>query len=395
LKDSLGGVRKFIIKFIPNEETIRNKYKNFKGTYEVMTEVINLNGTIKSNSSVMVANGSSCEVAYDIPCEYGNIHPEGNGPGIWCDGTGSHKDIINICGSGGSAGNGSGNGGSNSGGSNVMVPPTYYANNIIQCEDPERDEFIANTFYYYQTWAYNNTNDFNQILGGACGSFTDQKKEEIIEKLEFLVKLNISLTQFNSNEVVLGNFVDDPNFFEDDNITQIVFNFDQQIWPTISNVLSTNEFVGLDGRNCLQLAREQIGRRGLTDLGYGSAFKVYDSNGGPYPSVAKDGVNYIISKLQSGKPVIVGVDNRPGTPSTSNTDGKTDHFITIVGSGENSLGKYFTFFDNATSSSSSGTTPFSKLYYSASSGIISGPAFVNPNYSPYYAYRVTQIRKNK
>ncbi|TAE68907.1 MAG: hypothetical protein EAY68_04165, partial [Bacteroidetes bacterium] len=192
----------------------------------------------------------------------------------------------------------------------------------------------------------------------------------------------------------LGDFVDDSNIFEDDS-SQITFNYDQTSWPIINNVLTPVQFVEYDYRNCLALAQAQIAKSGLRDLGYGSAFKVFDSAGGPYPSVAKAGVNYIITKLQSGKPVIAGVDNRAGTPSTSNKDGKTDHFITIVGSGQDSDGKYFTFFDNATNFASKGCHPDNKLYYNENTGVITGPSRANGAPPVYHDYIVTQIRKNQ
>jgi len=191
----------------------------------------------------------------------------------------------------------------------------------------------------------------------------------------------------------LGNFFDDPNVFEDDPM-QITFDYDQNPWPTISNVLSSSQFVGYDYRNCIQLAIAQILKAGLRDLGYGSAFKVYDANGGSYPNIAKSGINYIITKLQAGKPVIVGVDNRHGTPSSSNADGKTDHFVTVVGSGQDSKGKYLTFYDNATNLESKGTSSLNKLYYDDATGIITGKSAV-PYANAYGDYIVTQIRKNQ
>jgi hypothetical protein len=193
---------------------------------------------------------------------------------------------------------------------------------------------------------------------------------------------------------ILGDFFDDPNIFEDDP-TQVTFDYNQDPWPTINNVLLPSQFVEYDHRNCLTLAIDQISKAGLRDLGYGSAFKVYDANGGPYPSIAKSGINYIFTKLQAGKPVIVGVDNRPGTPSSTNADGKTDHFVTIVGSGQNSQGKYLTFYDNATNLTSKGCSSNNKLYYDENTGIISGYSAANGAPPIYHDYIVTQIRKNQ
>lgn len=195
------------------------------------------------------------------------------------------------------------------------------------------------------------------------------------------------------NPNVLGNFIDDPSVFEDDPM-QVTFDFDQEPWPRISNVLSTATFVGYDYRNCLTLAKDQISKAGLRDLGYASVFKVYDSNGGPYQDIAKYGINYIITKLQSGKPVIVGVDNRPGTPNANNPDGKTDHFVTIVGAGQDSQGIYLTFYDNASNLIVKGTSVLNKLYYDSKTGIIKGKSAV-PYANAYGDYIITQIRKNQ
>ncbi len=191
---------------------------------------------------------------------------------------------------------------------------------------------------------------------------------------------------------IIGDFNDDPNIFEDDPIP-ITFDYDQKSWPEINSVLSPSQFVPYDFRNCLSLATDQISKAGLRDLGYGSAFKVQDANGGPYPDVAKQGINYIISKLEAGKPVIVGVDNRPGSPSSKNADGKTDHFVTIVGSGSDSNGNFLYFYDNATNIESKGTNSLNRLYYDETTGVISGKSAA-PYANAYGDYIVTQIRKN-
>jgi hypothetical protein len=192
----------------------------------------------------------------------------------------------------------------------------------------------------------------------------------------------------------LGYFYDDPTTFEDDNMP-ITFDASQDPWPTIPNVLSSAQFVEYDKRNCLVLAREQIAKAGVTDLGYGSAFKTYTESSGVNAAQAKAGVDYIISKLQSGKPVMVGVDNRPGTPSPLNADGSTDHFIVIIGAGSDANGNYFTFADNASNLTSKGMSPFNKLYYNATTGMISGYSAANGVGGGFHDYIVTQVRKNK
>lgn len=109
--------------------------------------------------------------------------------------------------------------------------------------------------------------------------------------------------------------------------------------------------------------------------------------------MAKNGVGYLLSALQRGIPVIVGVHDQPGSPNTR-TDNTTDHFIVIVGSGSDANGNYFTFYDNASGDPNQGTHPSNKLYFNPSTGLIKGKSQTD------YArglddYIVTMIRKSK
>ena len=103
---------------------------------------------------------------------------------------------------------------------------------------------------------------------------------------------------------------------------------------------------------------------------------------------------YLVGALSKGIPVVVGVDNRPGSP---NTDNSTDHFIVIVGMGTEPDGrKYFQFFDSSTENTFDGASRHNKLYYNSTSGKVSGKS-----YSPYASYPgthnyiMTQVRKSK
>lgn len=134
--------------------------------------------------------------------------------------------------------------------------------------------------------------------------------------------------------------------------------------------------------------------KGLVDLGYSSvtvfqAFKL----GVVYSDAAKDGINYIISKLQKGQPVIVGVDVRPGSHNPK-TDATTDHFITIVGSVQEGTKKYLIFYDNATANRTSAASASNRLEYDPVTNIIKGYTSAT-GYSQGKPYIVTQIRKNK
>jgi hypothetical protein len=204
-----------------------------------------------------------------------------------------------------------------------------------------------------------------------------------------------SLTSFEiiPDPNILENYYDDPLVFEED-LTPLTFNYSTDIWPIINNVIPTFLFVGYDSRNCLTLAKEQIAKVGLRDLGYGSSFKIFNLQGGPYSSVAKQGVNYIITKLKQGKPVIVGVSNKAGVVSPLNLDGKTNHFVTIVGTGQDEKGRYFVFYDNSSNLPQQGTNPSNKLYYNQTTGLIKGRSQTTYGLS-VSEYEVTQVRMNK
>ncbi len=190
IKDSIGQFKKYIIKFTPTLETIKNGYKNFKGSYEILKDVSSSSGQIKSNSTNIISNSIGCyEVAYDVPCIYGYVHGEGNGPGPWCDGNGSYKLFLDVCSGSGSVGytTGTTNNGSNNGtgGNNVLITPTYEYD-IVHCEDSNADDFIFNTYLQHQTWANSNINNFNQIVGSICGNATTQNKDAVINLINFL-----------------------------------------------------------------------------------------------------------------------------------------------------------------------------------------------------------------
>lgn len=176
------------------------------------------------------------------------------------------------------------------------------------------------------------------------------------------------------------------------------FDPQNQIWPNISNVLPIHQFVKYDGvSNCLDLALLQIAKKGYQISEYFSdqTFVTFTESMGINKNAAKNGVSYLISALQRGIPVIVGVNYKPGSPN-SETDNTTDHFIVIVGAGSDSNGVYFTFFDNASNFVSKGASTSNKLYYNPNTGTIRGQTSVTyRNGQKLPLYTVTQIRKSK
>lgn len=72
-----------------------------------------------------------------------------------------------------------------------------------------------------------------------------------------------------------------------------------------------------------------------------------------------------------------------------------DHFIVIVGMGNDSGGNYFLFYDGATRSNNLGTSNQNKLYFDNTSGKISGLGRVNDTNGNRYNYVISMIRKSK
>lgn len=198
------------------------------------------------------------------------------------------------------------------------------------------------------------------------------------------------------NEAVLENYDDNINNYPiEEDPMQITFDLNNDPWPTISSVVPLSKFVGFDGRNCLLLAQDQLTKMGVTDLGSSNVFTAFKL-GVVYPAATKDGINYIISKLKTGLPVMVGVDNKSGSPN-GNPDLTTDHFVVIVGCGTDANGRnFFRFYDNASPNLVSGASANNRLYYDTNTGKITGTSTVTyANLPPRYAYSITHIRKNK
>jgi len=198
----------------------------------------------------------------------------------------------------------------------------------------------------------------------------------------------------DDNNNTQGNY-DNTNYSDYDDQTQT--------WPIIQNVISTSDFVGWNrilhpGWQCMDYAKAQILKKGNSISNYfdpGQTIQIYTDANGVDKIAAKNGVGYLISALQRGIPVIVGVDDEPGSPNQG-TDKTTDHFIVIVGTGIDANGIYFTFYDNASGIRSQGTDANNKLYYNPTTGLITGKSQTDYAQVSYrHDYIVTQIRKSK
>lgn len=142
--------------------------------------------------------------------------------------------------------------------------------------------------------------------------------------------------------------------------------------------------------------KEQLKNSGYQISNYGATgqtFQIYKENTGVNNSQLNDGLSYLKYALSNGIPVIAGVDLKSGTSTNPGTDNTTDHFIVIVGMGQDSNGKYFRFYDNATGNQLSGTHEDNKLYYNSATGKISG--YSKATYAQGLPYTITMIRKSK
>ncbi|OYQ46085.1 hypothetical protein CHX27_05070 [Flavobacterium aurantiibacter] len=194
---------------------------------------------------------------------------------------------------------------------------------------------------------------------------------------------------------------------EDDNSgpidTNEVPDFDiNQSWPNIAPVIPVSAFVGWSRLHrdweCMEYSKEQLRVMGYKISSYhavGQTFQVFTAQSGVNQTQVVAGVKYLKYALTNGIPVIVGVDNHAGSPNPQ-TDNTTDHFIVIVGMGQDAGGKYFRFYDNASGAASQGTSVNNKLYYNSDTGVIEGQSQTNYAVSNgYNPYRVTMIRKSK
>lgn len=103
------------------------------------------------------------------------------------------------------------------------------------------------------------------------------------------------------------------------------------------------------------------------------------------PQSAIAGLTALGNMLESGQPVIVGVDYKPGGP---NADGITDHFVVIAGYGEDSNGDvYLRFYDPGTAHFSNGTSPTNRFYIDDNGFLVGHTA-----YAPGRTYTISQVR---
>lgn len=172
-------------------------------------------------------------------------------------------------------------------------------------------------------------------------------------------------------------------------------------WKTIAPIISPKDWVyyGYQGvTDCLALSRLQAGKLGWTCNGYdaaGQTFKVWSNRTGTLVHDAvelRKGINYMLTSLNNFVPVIIGIDDRTGSP---NLDGLTDHYLTVVGAGTEPDGRhFFRYYENGVGPSHLmlATHKDLKLYYDATAGTLEGTS--HTGYMKNATFKVTQIRRS-
>jgi RHS repeat-associated protein len=103
---------------------------------------------------------------------------------------------------------------------------------------------------------------------------------------------------------------------------------------------------------------------------------------------AKAGVDYISQQLESGNPVMVGVNHTLGK---GQSDGESaDHFVVITGRSydEDKKQYYFNFYEVGTKDEGKGTSDANRLYVNENNTI------TGTNYAGKRQFTVTDVRKN-
>ncbi|WDT67296.1 hypothetical protein [Cloacibacterium sp. TD35] len=195
-KDSLGNISQTIIKYSPTIASIKNNYKNLNGLAQVI-----YNDTKPQNKKNRIA-GDGCWTAYvEVACEYGYVHYQ-NGPGEWCDGSGSYHFEVTLCGAGGESGgespieittdNIAGSG------SSVFIPSSTRSK-LLACEEQDSDEFIYALYSANQNWADQNISFFNNIVNNLCFDSSLQNKQLINWQVNFFSNNSLAAEYFKNN----------------------------------------------------------------------------------------------------------------------------------------------------------------------------------------------------
>ncbi len=194
-------------------------------------------------------------------------------------------------------------------------------------------------------------------------------------------------SSIDGDDGVSGNGVDN-SFFDQYDPTQPV--------QSIPDIMGLPNFVRrlTPQQNCLSIARQQIAKLGYFVGGWdsgGQTFQIFKRSTGIDQTAAQNGISYMVSALQKNIPVVIGVDYDVPSP---NSDGTTNHFVVVVGMGNDRNGKlFFRFYDNYTSDPIYGANPLNVLTYDPVTGALTGYWMGTKTHRPIF-YKVAQIRKS-
>ena len=146
--------------------------------------------------------------------------------------------------------------------------------------------------------------------------------------------------------------------------------------------------------DCYDNCQEQLGiQDNSSDDYWPSAFQMYkQGNSGKSVTDASKlaGLDALHKAVEGGNGIMVGVDYGATTSEDKNLDKTTDHFITIVGRGNDANGEFFTFYENAVDGQSDGTDVSTNKLYIQSDGTLKG----NTSWGSNFSFTVTQVRPN-
>lgn len=373
-------------------------------------QLVNRTSSCSTTTSFVDAEVNCVLITCSIPEHYGGLLCEGNPdetPYEECDVVQVQTTNLDCDDpvSGGSTD------GSNAGGStnnSTTNPYSYYspANQVISALGYDISSDEANWLYSH------NNNEAVLIKNYLTVTPTQEKKEFAKNAITALIAGIFTGFDFILNNRTFLNVdpISDPNDNTqggEDTTQYADFDPSQETWPTVAPIIPANRFIGwgydalIIEPDCMTYSKIQIENEGYQISNYfnstGQTIQVYKEPDGVNQTELTKGLSYLKYALQNGIPVIVGVDAVAGVSPNPQTDNTTDHFVVIVGMGEDAVGKYFTFFDNATNQkpfSSYGASPENKLYYDSSSGLITGTS--NSDYSNNSGlYILTMIRKSK
>ncbi len=123
-----------------------------------------------------------------------------------------------------------------------------------------------------------------------------------------------------------------------------------------------------------------------------------DTRGRIEPNVTKaqEGLGYINSELESGRPVMVGVTWK--TPHPGFNGGNADHYVVITGRSVSTDGtEYYTFHDPGAKSAAMGSDsrPENRFVVDKDTRMLFRPLKDEPLWSTDARYEVSQVRKNQ